>query len=120
MISTDIIIPLWQATSSEEINISLASLKKEIDLITRVIIVCDGENSFFKNLKEDKKINDKILIIYVKKNMGPGIARNIGAFFSNSEKQKCLLNTPLSSINGSGMIMKASLILVLLNFIINY
>ena len=85
MISTDIIIPLWQATSSEEINISLASLKKEIDLITRVIIVCDGENSFFKNLKEDKKINDKILIIYVKKNMGPGIARNIGAVFSNSE-----------------------------------
>ena len=48
MISTDIIIPLWEGTSSEEINISLASLKNEIDLITKVIIVCDGENSFFK------------------------------------------------------------------------
>lgn len=85
MISTDIVIPIWERTSSKEINDSLNSLKKEIDLITKVIIICDGENSFFKNLKEYKKINEKILIIYIKKNVGPGIARNIGATFSKSE-----------------------------------
>ena len=85
MVSTDIIIPIWEGTSEEEINISIASLKDEIDLITKVIIICDGENSFFKGLKDDKKINHKILIIYLKKNMGPGIARNIGAIFSKSE-----------------------------------
>ena len=46
MNSTDIIIPLWEGTSSKEINISLNSLKNEIDLIDKIIIVCDGENSF--------------------------------------------------------------------------
>ena len=51
--TTDIIIPLWQGTLEEEINISISSLKKEIELINTVIIVCDGENSFFKKLKEN-------------------------------------------------------------------
>ena len=83
--STDIVIPLWEGTSEEEINISISSLKKEIELINNVIIVCDGENSFFKKLKETKAINHKILIIYIKKNMGPGIARNIGAIFSQAD-----------------------------------
>ena len=83
--TTDIIIPLWQGTLEEEINISISSLKKEIELINNVIIVCDGEKSFFKKLKENKVINHKIIIIYIKKNMGPGIARNIGAIFSRAD-----------------------------------
>ncbi len=48
--STDIIIPFWEGTSEEEINISISSLTKEIELINNVIIVCDGENSFFKKI----------------------------------------------------------------------
>ncbi len=85
MNSTDIIIPLWEGTSSKEINISLNSLKNEIDLIDKIIIVCDGENSFFKEIIKDKKINHKIFIVYLKNNMGPGIARNIGSVFSKAE-----------------------------------
>ncbi len=83
--STDIIIPFWEGTSEEEINISISSLTKEIELINNVIIVCDGENSFFKKIKGNKAINNKILMIYIKKNMGPGIARNIGAVFSKAD-----------------------------------
>ena len=83
--STDIVIPLWEGTLEEEINISISSLNKEIELINNVIIVCDGEKSFFKKLKENKAINNKILIIYIKKNMGPGIARNIGSVFSKAD-----------------------------------
>jgi len=85
MSSTDVIIPYWEGSSSEELNYSLYSLKKEILLIDKIIIVCDGKNSFFKIQIKDKELEDKILIIYLKNNQGPGNARNIGSIFSKAE-----------------------------------
>jgi len=85
MIKTDIIIPFWEGSSSDDLNNSLNSLRSEISLINRLIIVYDGENSFFKIKIEDKLIEDKILFIYLIDNQGPGIARNVGAFFSDAE-----------------------------------
>ena len=84
MISTDVIIPYWEGSSAEELNCSLYSLKSEILLINKIIIVCDGENSFFKIQIKDKDLEDKVLIIYLKENKGPGNARNIGAIFSRA------------------------------------
>ena len=85
MIKTDIIIPYWEGSSSKDLNNSLNSLKYEISLINKLIIVLDGENSFFKITIEDKVIEDKILFIYLRDNKGPGIARNVGAIFSDAE-----------------------------------
>ena len=48
MIKTDIIIPYWEGSSSEDLNKTLNSLKNELSLINKLIIVLDGENSFFK------------------------------------------------------------------------
>ena len=84
MISTDVIIPYWEGSSAEELNCSLYSLKSEILLINKIIIVCDGENSFFKIQIKDKDLEDKVLIIYLKENKGAGNARNIGAIFSRA------------------------------------
>ena len=85
MIKTDIIIPYWEGSSSEDLKNSLNSLKKEISLINKLIIVLDGKNSFFKIKIEDKVLEDKILFIYLKDNKGAGTARNIGAIFSDAE-----------------------------------
>ena len=85
MIKTDIIIPYWEGSSAEDLKNSLNSLKKEISLINKLIIVLDGENSFFQIKIEDKILEDKILFIYLKDNQGPGTARNIGAIFSEAE-----------------------------------
>ena len=85
MNSTDVIIPYWEGSSSKEINNSLNSLKKEKNLINKLIIVCDGENSFFNFHIEDKDLENKTLIIYLRENMGAGIARNIGVTFSKAE-----------------------------------
>ncbi|MCR8538760.1 MAG: glycosyltransferase [Prochlorococcus marinus CUG1439] len=85
MSNTDIIIPFWEGSSSEELNNSLESLKNEISLINKLIIVLDGENSFFKIEIEDMDIKDKILFIYLKNNKGAGNARNIGSTFSDAE-----------------------------------
>ena len=43
------------------------------------------ERILFKEIIKDKKINHKIFIVYLKNNMGPGIARNIGSVFSKAE-----------------------------------
>ena len=85
MNSTDVIIPYWEGSSAEELNNSLFSLKSEILLINKIIIVCDGENSFFKMRIKDKDLEHKLLIIFLKKNKGAGNARNIGAIFSKAE-----------------------------------
>ncbi len=85
MIKTDIIIPYWERSSIEDLNKTLNSLKNELSLINKLIIVLDGENSFFKIKIEDKLIEDKILFIYLRHNLGAGTARNIGAIFSNAE-----------------------------------
>ena len=85
MPSTDIIIPFWEGSSSEELNNSIKSLISEIALINHLIIVFDGENSFFKIDIEDNHIINKIKIVYKKENVGPGSARNIGAIFSDAE-----------------------------------
>ena len=85
MPNTDIIIPFWEGSSSEELNNSIKSLKSEISLINHLIIVFDGENSFFKIDIEDKDILDKSILVYKKHNEGPGTARNIGAIFSDAE-----------------------------------
>jgi len=85
MIKTDIIIPYWEGSSSEDLNNSLNSLKSEISLINHLIIVFDGENSFFKVEIEDKDILNKSILVYKKDNLGPGNARNIGAIFSDAE-----------------------------------
>ena len=85
MVKTDIIIPYWEGSSSDELNHSLNSLKKEISLINKLIIVYDGENSFFKINIEDKEIENKILFIYLRANKGAGTARNVGALFSDAE-----------------------------------
>tara|TARA_B100000242_G_scaffold128979_1_gene91074 strand:- start:1664 stop:2470 length:807 start_codon:yes stop_codon:yes gene_type:complete len=84
MSSTDVIIPYWEGSSAEELNYSLYSLKSEILLINKIIVVCDGENSFFKFQIKDKDLEDKLLIIYLKDNRGAGNARNIGAKFSRA------------------------------------
>ena len=85
MILTDVIIPYWEGSSSKELNKSLNSLKKEISLINKLIIVCDGKNSFFNLKIEDLDIIEKTLIIYLKENNGAGKARNIGVIFSEAE-----------------------------------
>ena len=85
MISTDVIIPYWEGSSIEELNNSLYSLKTELLLINKIIIVCDGENSFFKIQIKDKELIEKVLIIYLKDNQGAGKARNTGAIFSKAE-----------------------------------
>ena len=85
MIKTDIIIPYWEGSSTDDLNNSLNSLKSEILLINKLIIVFDGEESFFKIKIEDKLIEDKILFIYLRNNQGPGTARNVGALFSDAE-----------------------------------
>ena len=85
MLVTDVIIPYWEGSSPEELNKSLNSLKKEIRLINKLIIVCDGKNSFFNLKIEDKDIVDKTLIVYLKENNGAGKARNIGVVFSEAE-----------------------------------
>ena len=85
MIKTDIIIPYWEGSSSDELNHSLNSLKSELSLINKLIIVYDGENSFFKIKIKDKAIEKKILFIYLRANKGAGTARNIGALFSDAE-----------------------------------
>ncbi len=85
MIKTDIIIPYWEGSSSEDLNNSINSLKSEISLINKLIIVLDGENSFFKIKIEDKAIENKLLLIYLRDNKGAGTARNVGAIFSDAE-----------------------------------
>ena len=85
MILTDVIIPYWEGSSPQELNKSLNSLKKEISLINKLIIVCDGKNSFFNLKIEDQDIIEKTLIIYLKENNGAGKARNIGVIFSEAE-----------------------------------
>ena len=85
MSSTDVIIPYWEGSSLEDLNNSLFSLKDEILLINKIIIVCDGENSFFKIQIKDKDLELKLLIIYLKNNAGAGEARNTGAIFSKAE-----------------------------------
>ena len=85
MSSTDVIIPYWEGSSAKDLNNSLFSLKSEILLINKIIIVCDGENSFFKMQIKDKYLEHKILIIFLKNNQGPGNARNVGAIFSKAE-----------------------------------
>ena len=49
MIKTDIIIPYWEGSSTDDLNNSLNSLKSEILLINKLIIVYDGENHFLKS-----------------------------------------------------------------------
>lgn len=85
MTKTDIIIPYWEGSSSDDLNNSLNSLKSEISLINKLIIVFDGKNSFFKINIQDDSIEDKILFVYLRKNHGAGTARNIGAIFSDAE-----------------------------------
>ena len=85
MTKTDIIITYWEGSALEDINNSLNSLKSEISLINKLIIVLDGENSFFKINILDKVIENKTLFIYLRDNQGPGTARNIGAIFSDAE-----------------------------------
>ena len=85
MIKSDIIIPYWEGSSSEDLNKTLNSLKNELSLINKLIIVFDGENSFFKIKIEDKAIENKLLLIYLRDNQGAGTARNIGAIFSDAE-----------------------------------
>ena len=85
MIKTDIIIPYWEGSSSEDLSKTLNSLKNELSLINKLIIVFDGENSFFKIKIEDKAIENKLLLIYLIDNQGPGTARNVGAIFSDAE-----------------------------------
>ena len=85
MIKTDIIIPYWEGSSSEDLNKTLNSLKNELSLINKLIIVLDGENSFFKIKIENKPIENKLLLIYLRDNQGPGTARNVGAIFSDAE-----------------------------------
>ena len=85
MIKTDIIIPYWVGSSSEDLKDSLNSLRSEISLINKLIIVLDGEDSFFNIKIDDKTIEDKILFIYLRNNKGAGYARNIGAIFSDAE-----------------------------------
>ena len=85
MVKTDIIIPFWEGTSLEDLQNSINSLKEEIALINKLLIVLDGENSFFKIKIEDKVLEDKILFIYLRNNQGAGNARNIGSIFSHAE-----------------------------------
>ncbi len=85
MILTDVIIPYWEGSSPEELNKSLNSLKKEISLINKLIIVCDGKKSFFNLKIEDQDIVEKTLIIYLMENNGAGKARNIGVIYSDAE-----------------------------------
>ena len=83
--SLTFIIPIWEKTSLEELDISLKSLSNDASLIDEILIIFDGvEPSKIENLF-GFNIEKKIRYIYIGKNSGPGNARNIGVLFSNNE-----------------------------------
>ena len=107
MSNTDIIIPYWEGSSYEDLQSSLNSIICEISLINKLIIVCDGERSFFKINVEDENIKNKILFIYLRENHGPGTARNIGAIFSSAENLLFLDAGDICAKNRIGIQIKA-------------
>ena len=79
------IIPIWEKTSLEEIDISLKSLSRDSTLIDEILIIFDGiDSSKLENVFEID-LKNKIRLIYLGKNRGPGNARNVGVLFSKSE-----------------------------------
>lgn len=83
--SISFIIPIWEKTSQEEIYNSLDSLSYDSNLIDEILIIFDGiDSSKLENIFEID-LKNKIRLIYLGKNRGPGNARNIGVLFSKSE-----------------------------------
>ena len=78
------IIPIWAKSTKQEIERSINSLIPEYFLIKEILIIFDGHKSFTKKFKIPKTFQDKIKLIYCGINKGPGIARNKGATFVQS------------------------------------
>ena len=79
------IIPVWIGTQSSDLQATLQSLQAEIHLIDTIIIVYDGHESFGLFCDIDHQILSKVLAVYLYKNSGPGVARNYGVEFSQSQ-----------------------------------
>jgi len=106
MIKTDIIIPTWEGNVKNELKNSLNSILGEITFINKIFLVIDGCKKFPVNLSISNSLKNKIIIIYLYKNYGPGYARNIGVFFSKAENiifldngDKCSKNRIKTQIN---------------------
>ncbi len=106
METTDIIIPIWKKNSKEQILNSLDSVIDEKEFIKNIYIVIDGCEEFPINLPFEHNLKDKIIYIYIYKNSGPGVARNIGVTFSKSKNiifldagDKCSKNRIALQIN---------------------
>ena len=79
------VIPIWEKSSSQEIEFSINSLLEENHLINEIIIVFDGFKSFNLGFKIPKEFKEKLKYIYCGINRGPGVARNKGVLFSKSK-----------------------------------
>ena len=78
-------MPIWEKSTSEEIESSLQSLIAEDYLLREILIVFDGYKSFKKEFKIPLILKNKIRYIYCGINRGPGVSRNKGALFTKSK-----------------------------------
>ncbi len=85
METTDIVIPTWKGNTKKEILRSLDSIMGESLFIGNIFLVIDGCKKFPLNLYFEHPLENKIIIIYTFKNKGPGLARNLGVYFSKAE-----------------------------------
>ena len=106
METTDIIIPIWKKNSKEEIIRSLDSIINQKEFVNNIYIVIDGCEEFPIYLPFEHNLKDKITFIYLYKNSGPGVARNIGVIFAKSKNiifldagDKCSKNRIALQIN---------------------
>ena len=79
------IIPIWEKSTYFQIESSINSLINEDFLIKEIIIVFDGYKSFSRQFIIPKIFLKKTKFIYCGINKGPGVARNKGAIFANSD-----------------------------------
>lgn len=79
------IIPVWEKTNSEDLRKTLSSLLIDLSLIRQIILVFDGVGpDFISDVVLSDAVNEKLLCVYLPRNVGPGLARNFASYFVTS------------------------------------
>ena len=78
------VIPIWEGSTSKEIEFSIESLIQENSLINEILIVFDGYKSFEIEFFIPLIFINKVKYIYCGINGGPSISRNKGALFAKT------------------------------------